>query len=196
VVSSQCVVTMTADTLVTATFTLNTHTLSTNVVGSGSITRNPDQATYVYGEVVTVTATPALGWAFSGWSGDLLGVTNPATVTIAGNSVVTATFVSTCVPVAGVDFVFTPAKPRVGQAVGLTAQLTSGTSPITYTWNFGDGSESVITATTLVYHIFPVTNTLQTYTTILTAVNDCNSQAVQKPIAVYPYSVYLPLVLR
>jgi hypothetical protein len=188
--------TMDGDKVVTGTFTLNTYTLEVNVVGSGSVAKTPNQTTYLYGDVVTLTATPEVGWAFNGWSGALLGVTNPATLTITGNSVVTATFVSTCVPVDGVDFVFTPAKPKGGQTVDLTAQLISGTSPITYTWDFGDGSGSVITTTTLVHHIFPVTNTLQTYTTTLTTVNVCSSQAVQKPIAIYPYSVYLPIVLR
>ena len=39
----------------------NQYTLAVNVVGSGSVTRNPDQATYNAGTVVTLTATPAAG---------------------------------------------------------------------------------------------------------------------------------------
>jgi hypothetical protein len=45
-----------------------------------------------YGEIVTLTATAALGWSFSSWSGDLAGSANPATLTIVGSQVVTATF--------------------------------------------------------------------------------------------------------
>jgi uncharacterized repeat protein (TIGR02543 family) len=41
---------------------------------------------------VQLTATPAAGWTFSGWSGDLSGSDNPATITMDGNKTVTATF--------------------------------------------------------------------------------------------------------
>ena len=78
--------------MVTATFTQNEYTLTVSTVGSGSVAKNPDQSTYHYGDVVTLTATPATGWSFSGWSGGLTGSANPATITIDGNKVVTATF--------------------------------------------------------------------------------------------------------
>ena len=68
------------------------YTLTTNVVGSGSVAKNPDQATYGSGAVVTLTATPAAGWSFAGWSGDLTGSANPQTITMNANKVVTATF--------------------------------------------------------------------------------------------------------
>ncbi|MFC1966979.1 right-handed parallel beta-helix repeat-containing protein, partial [Chloroflexota bacterium] len=68
------------------------YTLTTNVIGSGSVTKNPDQATYTQDSTVQVTAAPATGWSFSGWSGDLSGSTNPATVTMDGNKTITATF--------------------------------------------------------------------------------------------------------
>ena len=52
----------------------------------------PNQATYHYGDVVQLTANPALGWQFSAWSGDLTGSENPKNITINGNKTVTATF--------------------------------------------------------------------------------------------------------
>jgi len=88
-------VTMDGNKVVTATFTENppvTYSLTVNVVGSGSVARVPDQVSYVSGSVVSLTATPVVGWSFSGWSGDLTGSVNPASVTMDGNKVVTATF--------------------------------------------------------------------------------------------------------
>ncbi|UCF12670.1 MAG: DUF2341 domain-containing protein, partial [Thermoplasmatales archaeon] len=58
------------------------YTLTVNVVGNGSVTKNPDQATYTYGTIVTLTANADPGWSFSSWSGDLTGSTNPDTITM------------------------------------------------------------------------------------------------------------------
>jgi uncharacterized repeat protein (TIGR02543 family) len=70
-----------------------TLTVTVNPIGGGTVTKNPSQATYHYGEVVTLTAVPNPGWTFTGWSGDLGGTTNPANLIINGNKSVTATFV-------------------------------------------------------------------------------------------------------
>ncbi len=75
--------------------TPNTFTLTTNVSGSGSVSRNPNAASYAAGTVVTLTATPAAGFQFSGWSGDLSGSANPTTITMSANRTVTATFTTT-----------------------------------------------------------------------------------------------------
>jgi hypothetical protein len=47
---------MTGDKSVTATFTQDQYTLGITVVGNGSVLKNPDQATYTYGTIVTLTA--------------------------------------------------------------------------------------------------------------------------------------------
>jgi uncharacterized repeat protein (TIGR02543 family) len=88
-------ITMDGNKNVTATFTAlppTQYTLTVNTVGSGSVTLNPSGGTYDAGTVVTLTAAPATGFQFSGWSGDLSGATNPATITMDGNKNVTATF--------------------------------------------------------------------------------------------------------
>ena len=72
--------------------TPNTFTLTTNVSGSGSVSRNPNAASYSAGTVVTLTANPAAGFRFSGWSGDLTGSASPTTITMSANRTVTATF--------------------------------------------------------------------------------------------------------
>jgi uncharacterized repeat protein (TIGR02543 family) len=90
------VVTVVGDMEVTATFTeeivVPEYTLVVNTVGSGSVTRSPDQATYVDGTEVSLTAVAAEGWVFSGWIGDASGSVNPMVVTVVGDMEVTATF--------------------------------------------------------------------------------------------------------
>jgi uncharacterized repeat protein (TIGR02543 family) len=89
---SPTTVTITGNKAVTATFTQNQYTLTISVVGHGSVTKNPNQATYTYGTIVTLTAVPDLGWSFVSWSGDASGSSLTTTVTITGNKAVTATF--------------------------------------------------------------------------------------------------------
>ncbi|CAG0936883.1 hypothetical protein TFLX_05779 [Thermoflexales bacterium] len=167
--------------------------LTVNKVGQGQVNQIPVQP-YAVGQVVTLTAVPDPGWAFSGWSGDLTGTTNPAAITLTGINVVTATFVLACVPVAGVDFTYTPPAPKVGQLVTFNGTALTGTAPITYTWNFGDssapGSGSPIT------HLFPLSASAQSYTVTLTAENACGSAPVAKVIQIQPLTVFLPLIMR
>ncbi|MEO5989703.1 MAG: Ser-Thr-rich GPI-anchored membrane family protein [Candidatus Eisenbacteria bacterium] len=77
---------------IAATFAINLYTLAVTVVGSGSVVKSPDQPTYDSGTVVQLTATPAAGWNFTGWSGDASGITNPLGVTMSANKNITATF--------------------------------------------------------------------------------------------------------
>lgn len=48
------------------------HVLSTEVVGNGTVTRSPSASAYPEGTVVDLTAAPALGWEFTGWTGDVV----------------------------------------------------------------------------------------------------------------------------
>ena len=48
--------------------------------------------TYNENSNVTVTAAPAQGYVFSGWTGNASGSTNPLTVSMTGNKDITATF--------------------------------------------------------------------------------------------------------
>ena len=60
--------------------------------GAGTVTLDPDQQPYMFGDIVTLTATPDQGWEFSNWSGDLISAANPAQVTITASKTITATF--------------------------------------------------------------------------------------------------------
>ena len=87
-------VTMNSDLSITASFTQDEYTLTTITAGSGSIIIDPVQDTYHYGDSVELTANPDPEWSFLEWSGDLSGNTNPATITINGNTTITGTFVN------------------------------------------------------------------------------------------------------
>jgi hypothetical protein len=67
-------------------------TLTVNKVGSGDVTLTPPGGIYNAGTVVTLEATSASGFLFSGWSDDLIGSANPANITMDGHKNVTATF--------------------------------------------------------------------------------------------------------
>ncbi len=64
------------------------YTLTINITGHGTVTKSPDQATYHYGDVVTLTATADPGWTFFNWSANAPG----EIVTIHDNTTVTALF--------------------------------------------------------------------------------------------------------
>lgn len=85
-------ITITSDVVVTATFDEGAYILTVNTSGNGSVDKYPDQPTYGYGAVVTLTATADPGWSFDGWSGDLSGSDSPKPITIDGDKNVTATF--------------------------------------------------------------------------------------------------------
>lgn len=85
-------VTMNANKVITANFTLNaTFTLSASGV-NGTVAKNPNLGSYLNGAVVELTATPAVGYTFSSWSGDASGSVNPLNVTMNANKVITANF--------------------------------------------------------------------------------------------------------
>ncbi|RLL87082.1 InlB B-repeat-containing protein [Mesotoga sp. BH458_6_3_2_1] len=81
-----------SDESVDITMVKKTYTLSVSTVGQGTVTKNPDKATYTHGEVVQLTANPDSGWNFDSWSGDLTGSTNPVNIIMNENKTVTANF--------------------------------------------------------------------------------------------------------
>lgn len=140
---------LTKDVLLTANFTQNgSATLTTATVGSGTVDRSPVQATYGIGQQVVLTATAADGWSFVGWSGDLTGTANPATVTITGERSITATFAQalhtlTTATVGNGAITISPAKAQyaAGEVVTLTPIPAAG-------WRFQGWSGDLTGATT------------------------------------------------
>jgi len=69
-----------------------TLTVAVSPASGGSVTLNNTGPSYDYGDAVQLTAVPSVGYSFVGWSGDLSGSLNPATVVITSNTTVTAAF--------------------------------------------------------------------------------------------------------
>ncbi|MGB9700611.1 MAG: InlB B-repeat-containing protein [Thermodesulfobacteriota bacterium] len=100
--------------------------LTTSISPSGAGTVNPSGTNwYNSGRSVTISATANSGHAFSGWSGDLTGSVNPATVTMDRPKSITAQFTTTS------EVISTPAipsGPTTGQ-IGISyTYIASGAS--------------------------------------------------------------------
>jgi hypothetical protein len=107
-------------------------TVTVTPVGSGAVALNPAGGVYSGGTVVTLTAKPTTGFKFVGWSKDLSGATNPASLTMNANKNVTAVFkpvynLTTNVVGSGAITLNPPSGPYdAGTIVTLTATASSG----------------------------------------------------------------------
>ena len=77
---------------IAATFAINTHALALQTVGNGAVSRNPELAAYDEMSTVVLTAHPAAGWRFVGWSGDASGDSSSVVVGVTAGRSITATF--------------------------------------------------------------------------------------------------------
>ena len=94
-VSTQASYTFTAtrDRHLVACFTQITYVLTVQVVGQGTTTPAAGQHVYPAGTVVDLSATPAIGWKFSRWAGEVAEPNSPTTtVTMDRDKEVTAVF--------------------------------------------------------------------------------------------------------
>jgi hypothetical protein len=110
-----CTVTMSGNATAGATFTQDSYTLTASMSGQGSITSTdgfihcPGACSHTYLSLtpVTLNASAAQGWDFSGWSGACTG-TSPCYLTMLGNLGVSAYFMQ---PGSGLQFVpITPCR--------------------------------------------------------------------------------------
>jgi uncharacterized repeat protein (TIGR02543 family) len=107
----------------------STLTTTSSPASGGTIARSPDQSSYLSGTVVTLTATPATGYSFTGWSGDLSSTGNLATITMDADKTVTANFTNppayTLTPSFGSGGTMTPnTRQTVAQDGGTTFTIT------------------------------------------------------------------------
>jgi hypothetical protein len=137
-----------SDQVVSATFVLNPQTLSvaTAGAGSGTVTSVPSgidcgsdcSSILDNGTTVTLTATPATGSSFTGWTGACTG-TGPCNLTMNSDKLVTANFAL---------IQYTVQVGKTGAGTGNVASLPAGIDcGATCSAQFGYGSGVVLSAT-------------------------------------------------
>jgi len=134
-------VTMNANKTITANFTINAYALNVTAT-NGSVVKNPVQVTYNHGTSVQLTATPNVGYAFTSWSGDATGTTNPLTVNMTSNKNITANFTaivgSFTLNVTALNGVVVKNPDLVGYVNGASVLLTA-TPNVGYTFTGWSG---------------------------------------------------------
>jgi uncharacterized repeat protein (TIGR02543 family) len=93
-VNATVIIRMDENKTLTPNFSQNTYTLTTNksIDGGGSVLRSPDTNSYSPGTEVRVTAAPAQGYTFTGWSGASNSTSASVTIRMDENKVLTAGF--------------------------------------------------------------------------------------------------------
>jgi hypothetical protein len=104
---------------------------------------------------------------------------------------VTLTVLSGCEPAAGPSITWYPLDPTAGLSISFSAEA-SGTLPLNFTWDFGDGFTATGTSVT---HTF---TTAGTYTTTLTVTNDCGfaTSSIVIEVRSAGWQILLPIVYR
>jgi gliding motility-associated-like protein/uncharacterized repeat protein (TIGR02543 family) len=172
--STSATVTMSGNKSVTANFQLQNYTLSTtsSPTAGGTVT---GAGTYTYGTTVTLKATPAAGYIFTGWSDDAFGTSSSTTVTMNGNKSVTAKFQAQATTI---KFTLsTTATPAAGGAVSGAGSYDAGTevtltatpaAGYTFTGWSGDASGTSVSTTITMTGNKSATANFQAQTTTIT----------------------------
>jgi uncharacterized repeat protein (TIGR02543 family) len=133
-----CNVTMNAAKTVTATFNPITYSVNVSKVGNGTVSGGTIscgttcQNIFNYGSTVTLTATPAAGQTFTGWTGACTLTTGTCNLTVDGNKIVIANFaVTNTVPVTQ-NMTYTIASPATTANIVLSG-TDAQNDQLTYT---------------------------------------------------------------
>jgi hypothetical protein len=129
------------------------YTLSTNVSPSSGGSISPAGGQYSLGTQVTLTANPAIGYAFSHWSGNASGSSSTITVTMDSSKIITANFISITPPPPPPATPISNQPPQISSLIanpsgilygGSTTITCIATDPdgdmVGYTWIANEGS--------------------------------------------------------
>ena len=136
-----------ADTTYRALFNPEQYLLTTTTSPSegGTITAAPSSADgyYAAGASVQLTAVPASGFTFAGWSGALTGTTNPQSVTLSEARTVTASFAGSPAPT-----LLSPSNGAGGVVPAPTLTWSAAAGAVSYDVRFGASSPPPFVANT------------------------------------------------
>ncbi|MDX1981556.1 MAG: hypothetical protein SFV51_14910 [Bryobacteraceae bacterium] len=153
---TQTITTPAGNTAYTANFNTQ-HQLSSGVSGSGQIQASPGSGDGFYnaGAAVQLTAVPASGFQFSGWTGALTGQANPQTVVMNAPRSVTASFTgATPAPTSGLRFVpVTPCRVADTRAAASAFGGPAISAGATRTFSIPSGPCPGIPSTALAYSL-------------------------------------------
>ena len=180
---------------ITANFAINTYTLTVSSV-NGSVAKVPDQLTYDHGTSVQLTATPAEGYHFTGWSGDASGTDNPLTVVMDDNKNVTANFAinTYTLSISAVNGAVAKVPDQLTYDHGTSVELTATATPgYHFTGWSGDASGTDNPLTVVMDGNKSVTANfaINTYTLTISAVNGSVAKVPDQPTYDHGTSVQL-----
>jgi hypothetical protein len=185
--SAQNPLTITMDSAknITANFSMSsvpTHTLTiaTNPAGGGTVQISPApngaNGTYLDGTVVTLTATAALDFAFTNWTGDVSSTNNSITLVMDADHAVTANFFESIVPRFTLTVVTNP--PGAG-----SIQI----SPPPGTNGYPDGTLVTLTATAIGTNAFTNwTGSVSSTSNRITVEMDANKSVTANFVPIIP----------
>jgi hypothetical protein len=123
---------------VRAVFVEIENVLTINIEGQGIVDKNPDLEKYALGAEVTLTATPATGWLFGGWSGAVESMVNPIVVVMDDQKTIRALFIQSLEVSTNIVDATCP-----GSSDGkITLTVTGGVSPYTFEWDISGSSST------------------------------------------------------
>jgi serine protease len=195
-----CTLTLNSNTSIDAAFTANTAptlSVTTSGTGNGNVTSAPAgitcgatcSASFTSGTSITLTASPASGSAFTGWSGGACSGTGTCTLTLNSNTSVNAAF-STASGGTTYPQAVTGDAPisywRLDETSGTTAADSVGTNPGTYSGGPTLGAAGLLASATDKATTFSGSNqsVKVTSSTALSPTNAVSVEAWIKPAAI------------
>ncbi len=168
--TASCLVTMSADRAVTATFVSSSVVLTVNKTGNGTVSSAPAGincgsscvASYARGSAVTLTATADSPDIFQGWSGGGCSGTGSCTLTLSGDVTVNAAFSATVGEFFGLTsgnriVSFNRGSPNVFRSTALITGLNGGETVRAIDTRPADGLVYALTSSARLVTVNPVT---------------------------------------